>query len=464
MLCLPIFAGAQKTNIQKVPNWLTQLENVEAGVLMVPENHQAPTGKQIPLTYAVLKANNRNADTYPIVFFSGGPGEQSLVPGLFEFLSNHVFHQDHDLIFFDQRGIGYSGGLPDMSFDTFMVMAADADPGQERLLMDSVIQDYKRRCAEKQIDLQQYNTLQNARDVALLFEYLGYPKYNLYGGSYGTRLARVVQEIAPEKVRTSTLIAPSPLSGDFLLNRLKSYDQALGRIFDYCENNPECEKNYPNLKATYFEAIEGLQEEPLKTTVRDSIDFYINGQDGLYLIRRILYQGNAREKGPELIKALASRSGEVIQEVLNFEFQITGSINMSMLLSVEKFENFNPEYTDEVIAEHYARYPMIPVKLGYFDAIYRGGADWHKGHLPVEKRRFQPSEIPTLIFANRFDPVTPPEYGHLFMEQLSRGRLLILDEGGHGGGDAACKDRVVLDFLAHPDHALDTSCLKIYKE
>lgn len=457
-------ASAQDTGNTDLPEWLTLHERVKAGRLSVPENHANPEGRKISIAYAVLQRRNRASQANPMILFTGGPGESSLAPGLVNFLLEHPFLEDRDFILFDQRGIGYSSPLPDMSLDTFLVMAADADPTRERMLMDSVIQKYQELCAKGNIDPQYYNTPQNARDVGMLFEHLGYEKYNLFGGSYGTRLARVVQDQFPKYVHASILDSPSPLSGDFLINRLESYDLSLSRIFEYCDKTPDCRERYPGLKDSYFEAIAGLKENPITTSVNDSIDFVINAQDGIYLLRRLLYMGNAREKAPEMIGALKSGSGEILQEVLGFEWQITGALNMSMLLSVEKFENFNPENTESVIAEKYKKYPLIPVTLGYFDAIYQAGHGWHQASMPIDERKFGKSDTPTLIFVNRYDPVTPPENGRLFMENLSSGHLLILDEGGHGQGNQQCKEQVMMEFMNTPDLLPDVSCLNVYKE
>jgi pimeloyl-ACP methyl ester carboxylesterase len=254
------------------------------------------------------------------------------------------------------------------------------------------------------------------------------------------------------------------LSGDFLLNRLQSYSLSLSRIFEYCDQTPACKEVYPELKADYFRAIAHLEKSPLEVTLRDSIPFVINAQDGIYLLRRLLYQANSREKAPELIHAFLNGSGEVLEEVLDFEYRLTGGLNLTMLLSVEKYENFNPENTPAKIREVYKNYPLIPVELGFFDAFYQAGMDWHTGHMPMEARHFEDSQTPTLIFVNRYDPVTPPENGILFKKQLSRGNLLILDEGGHGGGNEDCKDQVITAFMDHPLETLDVSCLNIYME
>ncbi|MEJ2585715.1 MAG: alpha/beta fold hydrolase [Robiginitalea sp.] len=280
LFCLSNTGLSQDAPDPAIPNWLTSRENVRAGMLTVPENHENPDGRKIQIAYAVLERRNKDSNTYPMILFSGGPGESSLSPGLVDFLLKHPFLEDRDFILFDQRGIGYSSPLPDMSLDTFMVMAADAKPVRERMLMDSVINKYQKRCAALNIQPQFYNTVQNAKDVGMLFHTLGYAKYNLFGGSYGTRLARVVQDYFPHFVNASILDSPSPLSGDFLINRLDSYNLSLGRIFDYCDSTPECRDKYPDLKNAYFTAIHGLDENPIRTTVNDTIDFVINAQDG----------------------------------------------------------------------------------------------------------------------------------------------------------------------------------------
>ncbi len=443
--------------------WLPKSEKVRAGAILVPENHDAPEGKQIQIAYVVLKARDTSAIEFPMIFFSGGPGGNSLNQGMVGFLTEHPMREARDIILFDQRGIGYSSALPDMSFKAFDIMAKDANEEEELVLTTDMILEYQKKCEEQGSSPEYYNTIQNAKDVGLLFKHLGYEKYNLFGGSYGTRIARVVQDMFPEYIHSSVLDSPAPLSGDFLLNRLDSFSLALGRIFDYCENNVSCKEQYPNLKEDYFTAISKLEETPLTVTMNDSIPVTINAQDGIYLLRRLLYQNNAREKAPELVKAYIEGGGHVINEVLQFEYALTGGLNLTMLLSVEKYENFNINNTASVIEASYQEYPLIPVKLGFFDAFYQAGMNWHPNSLPMEERKFQDSDIPTLLFVNRFDPVTPPKNGILFKENLTRAKLLILDEGGHGGGDDDCKNQVINDFMKDPNSELDTTCLNLFK-
>lgn len=445
-------------------DWLPKRGDVKKGTILVPENHDIPNGKQIKIAYVLLKAKDTTSTSYPLIFFSGGPGGNAINIGLINYLLDHPLTKERDVILFDQRGIGYSSALPDMSPGAFDILAKDANENEELALMTTLINNYRKKCADLDISPQYYNTIQNAKDVGLLFKHLNYEKYNLFGGSYGTRIARVVQDMFPEYIHSSVLDSPALLSGDFLLDRLNNYSVALERILDYCNETAECNKKYPQLQDDYFKAISGLNQKPLMVSMNDSLDVYVNAQDGVYLLRRILYQNNSREKAPELIKAFIDRNEQVIKETLQFELEISGMLNLSMLLSVEKYENFNPENSSQLIDEHYQNYPLLPVKLGFFDAFYQAGMNWHENSLPLADRKFKDSDIPTLIFVNQYDPVTPPENGYLFLENLSNGTLLVLDEGGHASGNPECKDQVIIDFINNPNRDPKTACLKLYKK
>jgi hypothetical protein len=88
----------------------------------------------------------------------------------------------------------------------------------------------------------------------------------------------------------------------------------------------------------------------------------------------------------------------------------------------------------------------------------------HESSLPEERKAYAVSEVPTLITVNHFDPVTPPENGHILMRNLAKGKLFILNEGGHGGGDYECLDKFMVELMDSPDEKPDTSCLNIYVE
>ena len=436
---------------------------MECGKIEVPENHDDPQGKKLLITYVVLKSKDQKSASYPLIYFSGGPGGASLTPRRIKNWLQHPVREKRDIILFDQRGIGHSSSLPNMESALYQIMADDLSASEEQSAVQNLLEKQRKKCENLGHNLKHFNTFQNARDVGVLMDVLGYPKYNLYGVSYGTRLARVVQDLFPDLINSVTHNSPAPMSGDFLIDRLQNYTRALQKIFSYCDNNPQCLERYPNLKDTYLEAIKSLQKQPIELDLDGKI-FHLNAQDALYLLRRRLYGNDSRSRVPELIMAYYDRRGQPIKEVIRFEYLFSDYYNSSMWLAVERSEMFDLKNTPEVINEIYKNASLLPTRMGMFNALYIAAKNWHNFTLTSQEKQFKISKVPTLITVNQFDPVTPPAYGHLFKERLPNGQLYILDEGGHGGGNAMCRAKVMIDFMDNPKGKLDTSCLNIYKD
>lgn len=80
------------------------------GILQVPENHDEPSGRQINIAYLVLKSENSSTKEFPMIYFTVG---QALT-NVQRLLANPIL-KTRDLIYFDQRGIGKSSPLPDIT-------------------------------------------------------------------------------------------------------------------------------------------------------------------------------------------------------------------------------------------------------------------------------------------------------------------------------------------------------------
>ena len=120
-----------------------KLDRMQCGYLEVPENHQEPEGRKIRIAYAVIKTDHDNP-SYPMIYFSGGPGGASLTPGNLKNWHQNPLGENRDLIFFDQRGIQHSSELPNMEFELFDVMALDADVDEEQRLIRNVMDEVRR--------------------------------------------------------------------------------------------------------------------------------------------------------------------------------------------------------------------------------------------------------------------------------------------------------------------------------
>jgi pimeloyl-ACP methyl ester carboxylesterase len=337
-------------------------------------------------------------------------------------------------------------------------MAKDASEAEEEAMIAGLLKD----SAEKwDVQLQYYNSVESAQDLGELMDHLNYVKYNIFGVSYGTRLAREVQDRFPERINTVILDSPNPIKGDFLVDRLLAYSLALERVFAYCGENLECRQDYPNLRERYMNAIKAISRRPI--TIDDSgSKFVVNSQDAIYFLRRKLYANDSREAIPRMIAEYENGGGPLLEELVKEAF--TPDYNYSMWLAVERYEMYNAANTPERIEALYDSLPLLPATLGLFTGAYLAMPMLHESSLPEERKAYAVSEVPTLITVNHFDPVTPPENGHILMRNLAKGKLYILNEGGHGGGDYECLDKFMVEFMDSPDEKPDTSCLNIYVE
>ena len=68
------------------------------------------------------------------------------------------------------------------------------------------------------------------------------------------------------------------------------------------------------------------------------------------------------------------------------------------------------------------------------------------------------SNVPTLVLAGEFDPVTPPAWSALAAETLSNSQYVLLSGESHGVSTSDCGNSIIQEFLADPSGAVDTSC------
>jgi pimeloyl-ACP methyl ester carboxylesterase len=69
------------------------------------------------------------------------------------------------------------------------------------------------------------------------------------------------------------------------------------------------------------------------------------------------------------------------------------------------------------------------------------------------------SDIPALVFAGEYDPITRPQYGELVASHLSHSSFLEFPGTGHGVLGAGCATDIVTQFLANPTQPVDGSCV-----
>ncbi|HCM75306.1 MAG TPA: alpha/beta hydrolase [Cytophagales bacterium] len=451
-------------NIQKTEKsnceFLTNIPDgqIQCGTLEVPENYKNPQGKSITIAYAILKAEHATSK-YPVIHLAGGPGGEALYD-LNRWIDNPI-REERDFIVFDQRGVGYSSPLPDIRQGIFGILAANLSIEEEYSQVYDTMQRYQQIAIEKGIAFDNYTTINNAADVNSLMQHLGYEKYVLYGESYGTRLARFVMDQFPERINSVILDSPATLEKDFLSMRLVNFSEALEKLFVFCENDESCNIQYPNIREDYIESIEALAKNPIEATIAGQ-SFFINPQDAIYLLRYQLYGSDAKTSTFSFINALKVRDTAVINASNEFLVNVIEKGNLSMFITTERYEEYDETLTELQFDSLYKNLPHLPSKLALFSSTHKGAKEWLSKTITPEEKTYGVLSIPTLIFVNQFDPVTPPQNIYVFEKSLKNAHLFVLDLTGHGVS-SGCETRVMINFMNTPDGPFDSECLTLLK-
>src|ERR1035437_386748 len=240
----PNHAGAESLQPCRVAGFRTE---VQCGVLQRALDPSQPSGTQIDVHYVVVPALARRKLPDPVFFLAGGPGQSAIgvAPMIAQQLSR--LNNRRDLVFVDQRGTGQSAPL----------MCDEDRRATLAQLLDSKHRDALLRQCLAQLqklpygDLRFFTTTLAMQDVDAVRQALGAVHINLVGGSYGTRAALEYMRAFPQAVRRSVIDGVAP--PDMVLPASVSTDNqaAFDALLTACEQDANCSKNYPRLRADW---------------------------------------------------------------------------------------------------------------------------------------------------------------------------------------------------------------------
>lgn len=434
-------------------NWENARE-AQCGFIEVPEDHDKPMGKSIKVAFAIFPSRNKNPDTAPVLILSAAPGGSLSSPNRW---INHESRNVGDLIVAEQRGIGRSAPLPDISETFIDIMAADASSEEEKQITLKAMQEKVAEIKAKGIDLSKYNSTQNAKDMGALMDALPYEKYNIYGTSYGTKLGIMTMKYFSPKVRAAILDGPAILNNTALESRFPDLIRAFNKLYESCATDSTCKKEHPDLRGETIQAIQSLRDNPITVRLLDR-DFTLNPQDAVFFIRYLFYRSDAFHTAPRFVKAINERDTLTIQKLGEFPAKLLKGANASAFFSYTTYEEYS-ENTPSNVQAFMNSNPELAEGVAWFQAFIPALVQWHDGRVSKEENKFENISVPTLIITNDADPVTPPHNTQLFEDALLNERVLRLNRFGHGAG-GKCIAQIRTSFLLDPTKPLDTFCLE----
>lgn len=429
------------------------------GWVALPEDRAAPGSRTIRIAVAV--ASRRGfSDGAPTVVVEGGPGQPAIA-----FWSEHLkARSDHpllaagDVVLIDQRGTGFSQG------GFCRELQVDANMGLARPRLDAAVTKL-RSCIEDArrsgVAVEAYSTWHNAADFRDLRQALRYPQWNLYALSYGTSLAQAIMRRDPNGVRAAVLdsvLPAQPRHWDLYSRGMRA---ALNRLQAACAADPQCRERFPNLPTRAEAVVRGYADGPLDLAGLDPRAF-ANGRyrfDGNSAAEAIYTALHARplfSTLPVMIEALEGRDPETAGAYAEQLFQLPADgygYGMAVAASCRDGGTANRDET----ARQRRSEPIFGPALR--DGVWGRLCAALALNRPDEAAQPLSSNVPVLVFAGEWDPITPVEFARQIMPGLSRGTLVEVPHTGHLASFSPCAGTIYAAFLRQPERAVDTSCL-----
>lgn len=431
---------------------------VQCGVVEVFENRAARSGRRIPISVIVARATGADRAPDPFFLFAGGPGQAP--SGMVSF-ANEAFalvRQRRDLVFADFRGTGRSAPLMCRLHRTPQDFFGDFYPvANVRLCRDSL---------GAIADLSQYTTPNIADDIDDVRAALGYDRINIYGTSYGSRLAFVYMRRHPDHVRAVVMKAVVPTDAHMPMGYAQDAQRALELLVRDCKADADCSRLYPNFAAEFSAVIAKARAGQLRAawprelaavgaTLGDSVTIPADALTST--IMGFMQSVGTRAQLPMAIQRAARGDASLLaQSIAQYRSLLSTGISMGMHLSVMCSEDtrwLDPAVAARDNASTFLGDARVRTQLG-------ACREWPRGDISEDDDEPVRSSAPVLMVSGELDPNTPQRWGEQALRTLPNGRHAILPLVGHNFCSVqTCGAQFVADFIERASaRDLDLSC------
>lgn len=419
----------------------------ECGELILKENPADANSSDISVAILRLPAISPVANADPLFLIQGGPGGSSIdmASQIHSFFAD--VRKNRDLIFVDQRGTGKSNPL----------RCEQATPDDLTLPETQQTEKYialMKNCAEKyQHNAAFYTTVYAVQDLDAVRVALGYEKINLWGGSYGTRVALEYARRYPQQARTIILDGVAPVGIALPKYFARDAMAALVAVNNECLAQTDCAAEFGNIvhKAdTVLQRLNAIQAsgapleisyehprnqqtETLKLTPRtfSSLLFMsLYSRDLTVLLPRAI--SFAEREDYRLLAALSALSTEQTQQM---------NITEGMRYSVICNEDW-PQLSAADIEHSEAFFGIKFVKEMHSICTL-----WPKAELPEDYWQPIKSDVPALLLSGKHDPVTPEFWAQAVAQNLSNATTLSAAGGNHSISSEGCVPQLIAQFI-----------------
>ncbi len=429
-------------------------DSVLCGRLTVFEDNIARKGRRIPLNIVVLpaaKPGNRKEATFILM---GGPGQAATDEAPFFATAFQPIQAGQDIVLIDQRGTGNSHPLK-------------LQPGPQALqdfFTDGFLDDERIRrnyeAFQRTHCLACYTTRNFVIDLEDIRQAMGYEKINLYGASYGTRVALAYMTEHPATVRTATFKGVVP--ADLVIPESFAHDsqRSLELLLAHCEKDSLYKARYPNFRKELAAVLQRLEKTPatveLTNPATGKMEQARLGKDIVAFYLRLMLMVPALQRQlPALVRQAHEGNYNPLAQLIVALRQSNARLYDALFLCVVCMEDY--PYWKEAPATD-------PTFLGdyWLNRIENACAVWNPGKRKAWRYPNTHISIPTLLISGQYDPATPPVYGEQVKRLLPNSRHVVVENASHSFDNMrGCVETIVCDFIRKGNlQSVDVSCVE----
>jgi len=434
---------------------------LRCGTLSVFENPKTNSGRKIDLNVVVIPAIHKNTENAPIFMLEGGPGAAATNDSSYYADSINFYRVNFDIVLLDVRGTGKSNPLH--------CRQLQFKKNLEEQLTEMYPLDAVKACYDSlslNADLTQYNTTNMAIDIEVVRKWLGYEKINLFGLSFGTRLAQVYMKMFPASVESCVLWSPTTTYSKMPLYHAAFAEESMSKLMADCEKDSLCATSFPNFKYEFEELTKRGKEGPFTSNFKSQNGKTRNVNIPWFAfqtkIRSLMYMPFGLRQIPHLVHQSYLGNWQPFLSLFPDASSYDDFIAEGLYLCVTCIEDV------PFISEEDADLLTKGTFMGRYRIDQQQGAckNWVNGVVPADYFEPLTSSIPTLVFSGYFDPVTPPSMAEQIVSTLNKSFLVTIPAMSHtfdGLSNPECFDKLVLEFYTNPSVRPNSECVNEMK-
>ncbi len=318
---------------------------------------------------------------------------------------------------------------------------------------------------------------------------LGIKQWNLWGTSYGSRLAFTMARYYPSSVRSIIHDGADLPEAQEMVDDFRGTEVVLNKLLSKCAADAACSSKFPQLRSRFLAVLPRLRQQPLSIgdtrfddgkVLRFIRNNLFGGRDPLIFEQRVqnllTYMDAAARGDGELMLQIQQRMPKEVDPFDETPVPVQGFFHLGQHLSIDCNEE-KPFESMEEYQQAAAKSEVVRSLLGKEGGlgVFQQCALWSAGRAePIENTHVY-YDGPQLVFTGELDASLSGLAGYKIEMLYANSRNVVFRNGVHAQVELAnypptsvdnyrlCALGLARQFFADPQRTLDTRCSETRK-